>query len=258
MRRLLPLLCTLLLSACALPVRAGALADVEIYDRSAGTALPLYAYQGRLYVPGEPGHEYELRLRNHSGGRLLAVTSVDGVNVLSGETAAPSQGGYVLDPYGAASIAGWRKSLQRVAAFYFTALPDSYAARTGRPDDVGVIGVALFRERPACCALIEQQMPQQPLAAGPAPSAAPMASADGAQARAAPEAAERLGTGHGRNEYSMVSETRFERAAAAPDEVLSIYYDSRSRLIAQGIIPEPSRLAQRTPNPFPGRFVPDP
>ena len=46
--------------------------------------------------------------------------------------------------------------LNEVAAFYFTQLPDSYAARTDRPDNVGVIGVAVFREyqppRPAVLA----------------------------------------------------------------------------------------------------------
>ena len=45
-------------------------------------------------------------------------------------------------------ITGWRKSLERTAAFYFTDLGDSYAARTGRPQNVGVIGVAVFQERP--------------------------------------------------------------------------------------------------------------
>src|SRR6185295_2747740 len=44
-------------------------------------------------------------------------------------------------------ITGWRKSYSEAAAFYFTALPDSYAARTDRPDNVGVIGAAVFRER---------------------------------------------------------------------------------------------------------------
>jgi hypothetical protein len=43
-------------------------------------------------------------------------------------------------------IGGWRKSMSEVAAFVFTALPESYAARTGRPGNVGVIGVAVFRE----------------------------------------------------------------------------------------------------------------
>ena len=257
MRRLLPLLPLLLaaLSACALPARAGTLADVEIYDRSSGAMLPLYRHEGRLYVAGEPRHEYELRIRNYSGGRLLAVGSVDGVNVLSGETAAPDQDGYVLDGYSSLAIAGWRKSLQRVAAFYFTALPDSYAARTGRPDEVGVIGVALFRERVACCARIQELSRDQPRAVrAPMPSAPAEA---GSAAKAAPETMDRLGTGHGRSEYSAAYETTFERNSTAPDEVISIFYDSSRRLIAQGIIAE-SRLAQRNPNPFPNGFVPDP
>ena len=40
------------------------------------------------------------------------MTSVDGVNVVSGETASPSQSGYVLDPYESVEISGWRKSLR--------------------------------------------------------------------------------------------------------------------------------------------------
>ncbi len=254
MRRLLPLLFAFL-SACSLPVHADNLADLEIYDRSSGLTLPLYQHDGRLYVPGEPHHEYELRIRNHSGGRLLAVSSVDGVNVLNGETAAPGQDGYVLDAYGSTAIAGWRKSLQRVAAFYFTSLPDSYAARTGRPDDVGVIGVALFRERLPCC-LPTQGLPRDETRTAPAPFA-PSAQA-GSAAKAAPEAMERLGTGHGRSEYSAAYETRFERNSAVPDQVISIFYDSRRKLIAEGIIAEPRGLAQRSPNPFPNGFVPDP
>ena len=72
---------------------------------------------------------------------------VDGVNVVSGDTAAPSQSGYVLGAYECADIQGWRKNLSRTAAFYFTELPDAYATRTGRPQNVGVIGVAVFREK---------------------------------------------------------------------------------------------------------------
>ena len=123
---------------------AGQPADVEIYDRTSGRNLPVYWHDGQRYVAGEPGHRYEVRVRNRGGGRVLAVTSVDGVNVISGETAAPDQTGYVLDGHGSVHIDGWRKSMAEVATFYFTALPDSYAARTGRPDNVGVIGIALF------------------------------------------------------------------------------------------------------------------
>ena len=138
----------LLALAAAHPAQAGTgrLAELEVVDRTTGQALPVHRHQGRLWVAGRPGHEYELRVRSRHGGRLLAVASVDGVNVVTGQTAAPDQAGYVLAGYGQASITGWRKSTAQTAAFEFTALSDSYAARTGRPDHVGVIGVALFHE----------------------------------------------------------------------------------------------------------------
>ncbi len=123
------------------------LVQVDVYDRANGSALPVYAKDGRNFIIGIPGHEYAVRIRNCTSGRILVATSVDGVNVVSGETASPSQTGYVLEPWGSVEITGWRKSLERTAAFYFTDLGDSYAARTGRPLNVGVIGVAVFQEK---------------------------------------------------------------------------------------------------------------
>ena len=80
-----------------------------------------------------PGARYAIEIRNSSGGRVLAVTSVDGVNVLSGDTAAFDQAGYVFDPFERYQISGWRKSNTEVAAFTFTDARDSYAGRPVRP-----------------------------------------------------------------------------------------------------------------------------
>src|SRR5438876_10041849 len=173
-------------------------ATVEIVDRTEGRVLPLYWHQGRRYVVGKPGNEYTIRVRNGGSGRVLAVMSVDGVNVITGDTASPQQSGYVLAPYESADIAGWRKSMARTAAFYFTALPDSYAARTGRPDNVGVIGVAVFRERP-------RVMLQEggPLNREPARDEAARADAAPAPSGKLSRREEsQLGTGHGRSESS--------------------------------------------------------
>lgn len=239
--------------------------DVEVFDRHSGALLPMYRHRGELYVAGEPGHEYEIRLRNRGGGRVLAVTSVDGVNVLSGRTAAADQRGYVIDGWSSASIDGWRKNLDEVAAFYFTRLKDSYAARTGRPDHVGVIGVAMFRER-AIEPPVVQPMPAPPPYAESMTRerAATGSSAAGAAADSSHDKAEasrresRLGTGHGERRDSRVTETAFERASDRPDAIVQIFYDSHSRLVAQGVIRAP-RVAQQKPNPFPdGGFVPDP
>jgi len=226
--------------------------DVSIFDRTAGHELPIYWHAGERYVAGEPGHRYEVRIRNQDAGRVLAVSSVDGVNVISGATAAASQTGYVLDPWGRVEIEGWRKSLDEVAAFYFTSLPDSYAARTGRPDNVGVIGVAIFRERVPYPVLLRQESEASANATAPAPAAE--ARADSAKASQLPD---KLGTGHGERVDSHVTYTEFERATEDPECVIRVFYDSRRNLVAQGVIPS-RRYARNTPDPFPGGFVPDP
>lgn len=270
MRRLLSLFLLTLVSVFSYPLfsYAGTLAEVQVLDRTTGEVLPVHQYRSRLYVAGEPGHQYELYIRSRSSNRLLAVTSVDGVNVVSGQTAAKNQRGYVLDGYDSVSIEGWRKNLDEVATFYFTRLADSYAARTGRPDNVGVIGVALFPEQPPCCAqlddapvLEEEQRSADArgnsrTAEAPASSAPAQQSADAAKAESQ-SSASRLGTGHGHRESSPAQYVDFRRASPYPYETIAIYYDSYRNLVAQGVIPSRARVAQR-PNPFPSEFVSDP
>ncbi len=240
---------------CGQAWAVGKLADVTVYDRAEGRRLPVYWHEGRAYVVGKPGNEYQVTVRNRRREDLLAIVSVDGVNVVTGETANAQQSGYVLAPRRRLDVRGWRKSLAQTAAFYFTALPDSYAARTGRPDNVGVIGVALFRRKPAePVSKVAPAAPSAPRsdadASGKqAPAAEPSAGA-GRQSR---REAERLGTGHGRRESSPARYVEFERSTPWPVETVAIYYDSYRNLVARGVIPAPARL----PQPFPG-FVPDP
>lgn len=223
----------LALSTQALAV--GRMADVNVFDRSNGRRLPVYWHAGQAYVVGKPGSEYRVEVRNREGGDLLAVISVDGVNVITGESAHPAQSGYVIGARGRLAVDGWRKSLERTAAFYFTTLGDSYAARTGRPEDVGVIGVALFRRKAE---------PPQPFSG--------IASEPRAAARDSARAEESLGTGHGRSETSHARHVTFERATPHPAETVTIRYDSYRNLVAMGVI----RETPRYPRPFPG-FVPD-
>ena len=266
------------------PYVKGGLVQVDVYDRFDRTALPVYSRDGQQFIVGAPGHEYAVRIRNCTGARILVVTSVDGVNVISGDTAAPSQSGYVLEPYGSVEIAGWRKSMERTAAFFFTEHQNSYAARTGRPDHVGVIGVAVFQERVRRIAWRDHEFrpklgvaERQGSDAAGARADAPMSAAPAAPAprqsgevdevarseakEQAGRAMAKLGTGHGRNEESRVTATRFERASETPAEVMTLRYDRRENLIAMGVLPQPApRIARRDPNPFPGtlRFAPDP
>ena len=265
---------------------APSLAHVEVYDRANGSTLSVYEHGGRQYIIGVPGHEYAIRIRNTTGQRILAVTSVDGVNVVTGDTASPSQSGYVIDPWSSVEIAGWRKSMSRTAAFYFTEHSNSYAARTGRPFDVGVIGVAVFNERvvrprisrsdrrddgraEAPADSIAERRADAPASAA-APSASESTSPSGFAQRQqdsmrseqapAPQPLAKLGTGHGRSESSYARQVAFERATNDPAQIVALQYDRYDNLVALGVLPQQQdHYARRTPRPFPGvRFVPDP
>lgn len=263
-------ICTL--AGCAAPAWARqGLASLEVFDRDAGRSVPVYSKDGRQFVPGRPGARYALRLRNLTAGRVLVVLAVDGVNVVSGETADWHQVGYVLDPGRSYDINGWRKSGNEVAAFEFAPVARSYAALTGRPDNVGVIGMAVFLERvaPPPLASVVPAPPYAARAEAHAESRADAAAGAGGQLAAQAPAREksvaadaagtRLGTGHGPREWSVSRRTSFERANDSPEQVIELEYDSHERLVAAGVIGEPFVVAR--PRPFPSNlpgFVADP
>lgn len=287
----------LALLACTQSSMAARLVDVSVVNRSTGERLTPYRHDGKLYIAGSPGDRYAVELRSVRGERLLTVLSVDGVNALTGETAATLQSGYVLEGGQSYAVSGWRKSMDDVAQFIFTALPNSYAARTGRPGSVGVIGVAVYREKivpmpqPVIVAPMSSGRTEysrealddtaQKMSPVPAPEAKTESdrsntaragaasdgmlterrtdmSMPGAKLAAEPaKKAQQLGTGHGEREYSPTRYTAFERDNDSPDEVITLYYDSRANLLARGIIPSP-RLAEPQPFPAGAGFVPDP
>ena len=268
--------------------RIGGLMNISIVDRTSGAELPIYRHRGEYWVAGRPGARYAIRARNAMGERIMAVMSVDGVNVVTGETAGVGQNGYVFGARERSDITGWRKSDSQIAAFEFAAAGNSYASRTGRPDDVGVIGVAMFRERmpepppppvtpyPRRDEFGDRERRSESSSLGDARAkAAPGAAADksvAAESAASPSGSmarqsapsPSLGTAHGRRETSYVGKTTFERAQSSPDEVIRIHYDSRENLVAAGVIPvpPPPRWPRPAgPSPFPGSepgYVPDP
>ena len=266
--------------------RIGSLMQISIVDRASGAELPIYRHRGEYWVAGRPGARYAIRARNATGERIMAVMSVDGVNVVTGETAGIGQNGYVFSGRERSDITGWRKSDSQIAAFEFASAGNSYASRTGRPDDVGVIGVAMFRENvpvpppPSSPPITpyprrdeyggERERRSESSSLGDAKAkAAPADSAAAAEAPAGSVARQQapspsLGTAHGRRETSYVGKTTFERAQSTPDEVVRIRYDSRENLVAAGVIPVPPAPRwprPAGPSPFPGSepgYVPDP
>jgi hypothetical protein len=254
------MIAALLTVFCSPALSAGQIARVEVVDSASGRTLPVYSSGGRYYIAGTPGREYSVRLKNRLHEELLAVVSVDGVNVVSGETASVEQGGYILGRRQRFDIKGWRKSLDQVASFYFAHVDESYAAQTGRPQHVGVIGVALFKRKSYPIELEERSDANQ---AGRARSpAAPSSKARSSESgpsdfddsTASDKLESALGTGHGRRQTSVVRYGQFERASDVPNETIIIYYDSRANLIARGVIPG----HRRRPDPFPVGFVADP
>lgn len=87
MKSALPLFAAAFFCCAAPAADAAMVADLSIVNRSTGERLQTYRHGGRLYVAGKPGDRYALEIRNRTGERLLTVVSVDGVNVVSGETA---------------------------------------------------------------------------------------------------------------------------------------------------------------------------
>lgn len=248
---------TAMLAVPAAEARHAPRVQVSIEDLRDGRALPTAHHAGDRFVVGEHGQRYAIRLANTTPRRLLVVLSVDGINAVTGETAAPEQRGYVLGPYQHTVVRGWRKSLDDVAEFRFAALPHSYAARTGRPDNVGVIGVAVFEER------VHRPLPAPSIseygrdARQRAAPAAPQAGASKSRADAAE--AESLGTAHGARRYDPARQVSFERASRHPVEHSRLFYDSADNLIAAGILPPRHRPRDpRRADPFPLGFVPDP
>ena len=251
------------------------LVHLSVVDRDSGETKRVYLHDRRYFVAGQTGRRYSLRIENTSNERVLVVLSVDGINVISGETADFNQRGYILAPHETGDINGWRKSETEIAAFRFAPLPQSYAARTGRAGDVGVIGMAVFRERRVPPSISQNRWNERRgdypavMPPPPPPPPAPIAEAsagranqDAAKSMPMPRPSDKLGTAHGEIEYDVSRIEPFRRASSTPDAVRLLEYDSSENLVAAGVIP-PISVEPRRPRPFPAHpanegYVPDP
>ena len=223
------LIAAVLLAGLAGPAAAvGNLADISVYDRAENRTLPVYFHEGRYYVAGKPGNEYQVNIRNTQPGEILSVIAVDGVNAVSGETANWSQTGYVLSPYTSFGVKGGVRICSGPPRSFSPNSKTRTRRAPARPDHVGVIGVAVFRKRaepPVSINRFNERRRQG--AADDAPAAEMQNSAkdevgqagrvESDAARSAPAPAtepRKLGTGHGQSETSVVRYTNFERASS--------------------------------------------
>jgi len=189
------------------------------------------------------------------------VIAVDGRNIISGGKSwlKNNERMYILEPYGSGEFSGWRTSRDNVNRFYFTDVPDSYAAAFGDESAMGVIAVAAYPE--------QQRYEPPPMAQ---PEAAPGImrrdnnNADKVQAAPAPaspsesrsrkskksykaeQSMESAGTGYGREEYSPTYDVAFEPERRAAEKIY-VKYEWRSTLCKLGVI-ACNRPYHRPPN----------
>ncbi|MSP25265.1 MAG: hypothetical protein EXR75_08900 [Myxococcales bacterium] len=130
----------------AFPVQAG---HVEIGLRDGrGRFLSGFTANGDNFVTGIKGERYTIIVKNKGPGRIEAVVSVDGLDVIDGRPASLQKRGYLIEPHDELEIDGFRTDNDNVAAFRFGSVASSYANKKhGDTRNVGVIGAAIFHER---------------------------------------------------------------------------------------------------------------
>jgi hypothetical protein len=238
------LACAAPLGAQAQPLRDSAGAhEVEVLVD--GSPTPRYFHAGESYILGQLGRRYTLRVWNRSPRRVEAVVSVDGRDVVDGKPGDfRRKRGYLVPAGGFVDIDGWRLSEHQAAAFRFTSVADSYAARTGGARHVGVIGVAIFperllRPRPMLPAPRSENAPDRSRGARDEAQGAPAGEAEAsraARAPSAPSARPGLGTQFGEEVHSPVQEVFFVRENPNhPGVILGVRYNDREGLYALGI-----------------------
>jgi hypothetical protein len=202
-----------------------------------GVPQPVFMSGGQAFVAGAYGAAYQIRVHNQSGRRIEAVVAVDGRDVITGQPVNPRRHrGYLVSPWGTASVDGFRSSSSSVAAFRFSTIPRSYAWRTGTAWGIGTIRVWVY----------DEAVPQPPRVVVPygLPHSGRRSrpSSGGLEGGAAPSAPRDMGTEYGEQRWSPVTHTRFLRRSSGANAVLGIRYQSRQALMAAGILyPTPHR-----------------
>jgi len=245
-----------------------------------GKPLKEYASHGKIYVEGRENTVFSLRLRNNSGSRKLFIPSIDGLSVMNGEECSFDSSGYIVRPYSAVTVDGWRISDHEVAQFYFSAPNDSYRKRMDRGNNLGVIGVAIFEEKErqiygyrTCncgqhfCSQCHPQFSTSTLKCRGMDSVNLFsvnnasvdmnlkADATVTSANVLQSVSQDLGTGWGSQKNSEVVSVAFERGDMA--EKFEIYYNTRDQLEKIGVDfrKEPLYVS---PQSFPGQYCKPP
>ncbi len=246
-RRLLLLSAPLIVFLALATAASASTVDVELLSDGRG-ALPLYRVGSagthdtyRAYVEALKSDRYGIRIRNNTGRRVGVVVAVDGRNIISGgrSNLRNSEQMYIIGPHEAAVYDGWRTARDTVNRFYFTDPGDSYAGAFGDFSAMGVVAVAVYREReisdPGTVYRREREGKEQEDRGGrSAPGA--MGAEEGAAGKpAAKRSGEAAGTGFGDEKHSPSRRVQFTPESRVAERHF-LKYEWRSTLCRKGII----------------------
>lgn len=240
-----------------------------------------YHKDSRTYVEGRKGSRFSLELTNLTGRRILAHPTVDGLSVMTGKEASRNDNtdGYVLMPHQRLVIPGWRLNNETVADFFFAGGGGSYAEKSGKPRNRGVIGCAVWeqKQQPVFIGFMStgdqgtyrDAAPgewdpsfndmafddEEPCSGGMQPSRCSMdnmKSSRGAWNQVT-RSAQNLGAGFGDRSTHQVHEVTFSPASDEPVLIAAIYYDDYEGLRSKGLkLPKRQRHVRPSmPDPFP-------
>jgi hypothetical protein len=184
----------------------------------------------KKYLEAKRGKNYRIAVRNNTGERIGVVIAVDGRNIINGEKSflRKSERMYIIRPYSTAELDGWRTDLESVNRFYFTDEDDSYTERTfGDSSAMGVIAVAVFREKERPRLFHDGQMREEKASRAP--------SAPSAETKSKRYDSERAGTGFGKEKHSPVMSVQFE-PEDVPSKKLLVKYEWYEVLCTKGIL----------------------
>ena len=113
-----------------------------------GESVTQFEANGRRYIEALENAEYEVRIYNPLSVRVAVALSVDGLNTIDGRhTSASDAHKWVIQPHSTITVRGWQMSSENARRFYFTTERDSYGAKIGQTDNLGLISAVFFRER---------------------------------------------------------------------------------------------------------------
>ncbi|OGE19824.1 hypothetical protein A3A14_02000 [Candidatus Daviesbacteria bacterium RIFCSPLOWO2_01_FULL_43_38] len=210
-----------------------------------------YTHWGKTYIEAKMGQRFAVEVRNLTAGPIEVVMAVDGLDIQDGKIASLGKAGFVIGWYKDHLFEGFRMPQQDVAEFRFGALDASYATLMDTPNNIGVIGIAVFQEkerfhfRESEPDVLDELLDSFVPISTPTPTVEPTRTlTPDMLIGARPDG---LGTMAGERRRERVAPTSFERLTLLPAAEITLRYRDRAILESLGIrvVDLPGSLARR-------------